>query len=49
MDNDVRQSRQEIRPLDVTHFLIPASSPLAKAADGQPFGLDPAAFAVEKP
>lgn len=44
MENDLHQTRQEIRPLDFTHFLIPATSPHARAADGKPFGLDPAAF-----
>jgi hypothetical protein len=42
--NELHQTRQEIQPLDFHHFIAAPDSPLAKAADGKPIGLDPAAF-----
>jgi hypothetical protein len=44
MANELHQTRQEIQPLDFHHFIAAPDSPLAKAADGKPIGLDPAVF-----
>jgi len=49
MENDLHQTRKEIQPLDFHHFIAAPDSPLAKAADGKPVGLDAAVFAPEKP
>lgn len=35
---------QAFRPWDFADFLADPASPLARAADGKPLGLDPAAF-----
>ncbi len=47
--NELHQTRQEIQPLDFHHFIAAPDSPLAKAADGKPIGLDPAAFPPNAP
>jgi hypothetical protein len=45
--NELHQTRQEIQPLDFHHFIAAPDSPLAKAADGKPIGLDPAVFGAD--
>jgi hypothetical protein len=45
--NELHQTRQEIQLLDFHHFIAAPDSPLAKAADGKPIGLDPAAFGAD--
>jgi parallel beta-helix repeat protein len=47
MTNDLHQTRKEIQPLDFHHFIASPDSPLAKAADGKPIGLDPAEFGTD--
>jgi hypothetical protein len=47
--NELHQTRQEIQPLDFHHFIAALDNPLAKAADGKPIGLDPAAFPPNAP
>jgi len=44
MANELHQTRQDIQPLDFSDFFAAPDNPLAKAADGKPIGLDPAAF-----
>lgn len=44
MASELHQTRQEIQRLEFHHFIAAPDSPLAKAADSQPIGLDPAAF-----
>jgi len=44
MANELHQTRREIQPLDFLDFIAAPDNPLAKAADGKPIGLDPAAF-----
>jgi hypothetical protein len=49
MANELHQTRKEIQPLDFHHFIAAPDSPLAKADDGKPIGLDPSAFPPNAP
>lgn len=42
---EMHRTRTEIEPLDFANFFADPDGPAGRAADGQPMGLDPAAFA----
>ena len=46
---ELHRDAKETKPLDFVHFFANPQGPTARAADGKPIGLDPAAFANGRP